>query len=405
MLVESLRLAHFRNLSCVEVSPDPGLNFFIGANGQGKTSILEALGVLGSLRSFREARAADWIQQGRLDAEIQASVIPSQAEQDWRSRISVALNRPSEDGAVRKLVQVNQKAVRSSAQYLRMKFGNAEMGLHAIAFNPNDHDLIRGEPSERRSYLDRVLSAESAEYFEALLKYQTLLEQRNSLLKDGNARFHELLPEFTDPLIQLGSALTLARIGWVARNRVTVAEVARKIAPRQSEIDLVYTLKWAEKNDGFFSDNNHLSQSHFAGHTPLPSLQELNARMRAQFARVARDEQRLGSTLVGPHRDDWSVEFNGRSLRGRGSQGEVRTVLLALKLTEIESFRQATGHRPILLLDDFSSELDLERRQYLMSFLQATDLQVFISSTDSSGLPGKKFLVEEGRVSPLLEEG
>ena len=168
MLVESFRLAHFRNLSRVEVSPDPGLNFFIGANGQGKTSILEALGVLGSLRSFREARAADWIQQGSLDAEIQASVIPSQAEQDWRSRISVVLNRTSEDGAVRKLVQVNQKTVRSSAQYLRMKFGNAEMGLHAIVFNPNDHDLIRGEPSERRSYLDRVLSAESAEYFEAL---------------------------------------------------------------------------------------------------------------------------------------------------------------------------------------------------------------------------------------------
>jgi len=93
MLVESLRLAHFRNLTLVEVEPDAGLNFFIGANGQGKTSILEALGVLGSLRSFREARAGDWIQQGRLDAEIQVMVIPSRTEQDWRSRISVALNR------------------------------------------------------------------------------------------------------------------------------------------------------------------------------------------------------------------------------------------------------------------------------------------------------------------------
>jgi DNA replication and repair protein RecF len=180
-----------------------------------------------------------------------------------------------------------------------------------------------------------------------------------------------------------------------------MAEIALKIAPRQSRIGLIYTLKWLEKNEAFFSENSDLSQVHFAGHTPLPSLQELNALMRTQFARVAQDEQRLGSTLIGPHRDDWSVEFNGKSLRGRGSQGEVRTALLALKLTEIESFRQATGHRPILLLDDFSSELDLERRQYLMSFLESTDLQVFISSTDSVGLPGKKFLVDEGTVAPI----
>jgi len=401
MLVEQLRLAHFRNLSQAEVRPEPGLNFFLGANGQGKTSILEGIGILGSLRSFRDARPTDWIQQGHLQAELQATVIPSQEHASWRSQLSVALTRQSIEGTVRKVVQINQKTIRSSAQYLKLKFGNAEMGLHSISFNPNDHDLIRGEPSERRAHLDRLLSAENGEYFDQLIRYQSILDQRNRLLKDGSRRFHSLLSEFTEPLIELGSSLILTRLRWVTQHAEKMAEIALKIAPRQSRIGLIYTLKWLEKNEAFFSENSDLSQVHFAGHTPLPSLQELNALMRTQFARVAQDEQRLGSTLIGPHRDDWSVEFNGKSLRGRGSQGEVRTALLALKLTEIESFRQATGHRPILLLDDFSSELDLERRQYLMSFLESTDLQVFISSTDSVGLPGKKFLVDEGTVAPI----
>jgi DNA replication and repair protein RecF len=401
MLVERLQLDRFRNLSRVEIHPDAGLNFFLGSNGQGKTSILEAIGVLGSLRSFRDARPADWIQQGQLHSELHASIIPSQQHSSWRCELSVTLTRQSEEGSVRKVVQINQKTIRSSAHYLKLKFGNAEMGLHSISFNPNDHDLVRGEPSERRTYLDRVLAAENSEYFDKLLKYHSVLDQRNRLLKDGGRRFYSLLPEFTEPLIELGSDLTLARLQWVTQHTEQVAEIARKIAPCQSRIGLIYTLKWLEKNQGFYSENSDLSVVHFAGHTPLPSLQELNAWMRAQFARVSQDEQRLGSTLVGPHRDDWSVEFNGKSLRGRGSQGEVRTALLALKLTEIESFRQATGHRPILLLDDFSSELDLERRQYLMSFLESTDLQVFISSTDSVGLPGRKFLAEGGSVAPF----
>ncbi len=401
MLVEQLRLKHFRNLSTIEVQPDFGLNFFLGANGQGKTSILEAIGILGSLRSFRDARPADWIKQGHLQSELLATIIPSQEHASWRSQLSVHLTRQSEEGSVRKVVQINQKTIRSSAQYLKLKFGNAEMGLHGISFNPNDHDLIRGEPSERRAHLDRLLSAENAEYFDQLIQYQSILDQRNSVLKDGGRRFYSLLSDFTEPLIEIGSSLTLTRLRWVRDHADKMAEIARKIAPRQSRIGLIYTLKWLEKNEVFLSENSNLSQIHFAGHTPLPSLQDLNALMRAQFARVAPDEQRLGSTLVGPHRDDWSVEYNGKSLRGRGSQGEVRTALLALKLTEIESFRQATGHRPILLLDDFSSELDLERRQYLMSFLESTDLQVFISSTDSVGLPGKKFLVDEGTVAPI----
>ena len=405
MLVERLQLNHFRNIDSIDIRPSSRLNLFIGANGHGKTSILEALGVLGSLRSFRDSKPADWMQSHQLHSELRATIVPDLTQNQWRSEVSILLNRDSDGSSVKKIVQINGKTVRSSAHYLRMKFGSAEMGLHCIAFNPSDHDLVRGEPSGRRTYLDRLLAAENPDYFDQIIQYQKNLEQRNSLLKDGSRRFQPVLPDFTEKLIELGAQITQVRLQWLQTNAQRVSEIAHEIAPKQASMRLVYHLKWLEKNERFTSENDTLSALHFTGHTPLPSLQELSHWMRTGFEQVSSDEQRLGSTLVGPHRDDWFVEFNGRLLRGRGSQGEVRTALLALKLTEIESFRKATGHRPILLLDDFSSELDLERRQYLMNFLQSTDLQVFISSTESVGLAGEKFLVEDGKVTSLLNEG
>lgn len=396
MLVEKLQLTHFRNFRSLEFKLDSKINVFIGANGQGKTSILESIGVLASLRSFRDAKPSDWIQTGQNASEIYATVIPSLDQIHWRNKIGLNLSRDSEEGIVRKKIFWNEKILKSSAQYLKKKFGAKEFGFHAICFNPSDHDLIRGEPSGRRQYLDRLLSAENPEYFDRLLLYQKILEQRNQALKDTTNRFSTLIPEFTEPLIGEGAFLTFSRLLWISKFSEKMQKIALKIAPKQSELSLFYSIKWLEKKTPFLNKNNSLDNIHFTGHSYLPSIQDLMGLMKTRLNQVQLDEQRLGSTLVGPHRDDWFIQLNEKTLRGRGSQGEVRTALLALKLTEIESFRETTNHRPILLLDDFSSELDFDRRQYLMQFLEETDLQVLISSTESIGLPGKMFFLEDG---------
>lgn len=411
MRIERLRISNFRNLRSVEIEPDRGLNLFLGNNGQGKTSVLEAVSLLASLRSFRDSKAQDWIQNGQSRSDLDAWLVPDEGQdaQSWRSLFHVDLE--TEEGQIaptqrpiKKVVEINGKRVRNGAGYLKQKFGAAELAFHTISFNPSDHDLIRGEPAQRRSHLDRVISAEDAEYLEKLIKYNKLVDQRNALLREPGGRFGGVFREFTLPLITLSAELLRARLLWIEKNHEIIRKIAAQIAPDQAPLQLSYVSKRVENRTRENSEKNNeigiLSGAHFAGQHPLPSLEVLEKWMESRFAAVEAEELRQGVTLLGPHRDDWVVGSQQSSLKGRGSQGEVRTALLALKLGEIESFQAATGHRPVLLLDDFSSELDLRRRQYLMEFIESTRLQVFVTSTESSGLPGKKFRVEAGEVRP-----
>jgi len=146
--------------------------------------------------------------------------------------------------------------------------------------------------------------------------------------------------------------------------------------------------------------NNDLNSGHFAGQDPRPSVEILEQSFWTRLNALEEAELRTRSSLVGPHRDDWAFFLGDHVLKGHGSQGEVRSALLALKLSEIELFRERTGHRPLLLLDDFSSELDRERRSFLLRFLSETDLQVFITTTEDAVAwvkpIGKRFQVSNG---------
>jgi DNA replication and repair protein RecF len=408
MRLERLALTGFRNLSQVELEPDPKLNWLIGDNGQGKTSVLEGIALLASLRSFRDSKAHDWIQADHTASELNGWLVPDAASFDqalaWRSHFRLVLDRDETgNGPVRKTATINGKKVRSGAGYLKQKFGNAELAFHTISFNPSDHDLVRGEPALRRAYLDRVISAENPGYLEKIVTYAKLVEQRNALLKEAGGRFKGILAEFTRPLIPLAAAIQSERMEWLDRNLFNIQQMVARIAPEQPAPGLCYHAKNIElgsfETQEKSNENRMLTGVHFAGHHPRPSLQVIENWLESRFAQLESEELRQGVTLLGPHRDDWWMESRGVPLKGRGSQGEIRTALLALKLGEIWSFRSATGHRPILLLDDFSSELDLRRRRFLMETVTETDLQVFVTSTEASGLPGTKFQVEAGNVN------
>ncbi|MFN7685723.1 MAG: DNA replication/repair protein RecF [Oligoflexia bacterium] len=408
MRIERLSVTCFRNLHRIEIEPSGGLNLLLGNNGQGKTSVLEAISLLASLRSFRDSKPQDWIQFGALSSQLDSWISPDQASQrptnEWKSHFQVLLQKDPLTETVRKTALVNGKRAQSGAGYLKQKFGSAELAFHAICFNPGDHDLIRGEPAVRRAYLDRVIAAEDSDYLEKTLQYSRLVDQRNALLKERAGRYQGVLFEFTYPLIQLGATLLLARLRWLEKNLKRVQKEASRIASNNSQLGLLYLAKGPDhRSPRIVKKNNEigiLNGVHFAGHHPLPSLEVIENWLKSRFEANQAEELRQGVTLLGPHRDDWAIEHEGASLKGTGSQGEVRTALLALKLTEISSFREVTGHRPVLLLDDFSSELDLRRRRFLMESIEETDLQVFVTSTEASGLPGKVFRVEKGQVTP-----
>ncbi len=385
------------------LEPDPHLNILVGANGQGKTSIIEAIGYLATLRSFRGAKSDEVIRYGESRAEIRCIASGADESQDaeLKSELEVVFQSQGDalGGKVSKTAAINGKPYKSSTQYLSQRFGSFQVGFHAIVFNPSDHDLVRGEPAIRRGYLDRVISAEDLDYLKALQKYKRAVEQRNALLKTGSPA-RSLLEGFTDPVIEHGALLAYKRLQWLQALDGRLNESVRQIAPRQPVLRVFSASSWVPKIASLSIDNRELDTSHFTGQYEVPSLELLKQALRSRLSELERAEQQAGITLAGPHRDDWLFFLGSQSLKGHGSQGEVRSALLALKISEIELFRKRTGHRPLFLLDDFSSELDRERRTFLLEFLSKTDLQVFITTTeDSSSVGGKRFVVVNGNLS------
>ncbi len=392
MRVRKLCLKQFRNIRDLEFEAAPGLNFLFGDNGQGKTSILEALGYIASLRSFRGSKTPEIIQWGNDASEIRSLVAPEVAP-NLETELKICFSGRS------KTAFINGKGYRSTTSYLSQRFGQYELGIHAIVFNPSDHDLVRGEPGERRAYLDHAIAAEDLEYLKLHSRYRELLEQRNALLKSPMPAPRDVLLGFTEPWVEAGARLTLQRLTWIERLQKRLPEIARQIAPQQPQLGLIYRSNWVPEIDGLSIKNGELDIIRFSGQSPLPSLEDLETAFWKQLSVLEMAEQRQGVSLVGPHRDDWGFMIGEHLLKGHGSQGEVRTALLSLKLSELELFRKATGHRPLFLLDDFSSELDRERRLFLLRFLSETDLQVFVTSTEplaGTDALGPKLRIHEG---------
>jgi DNA replication and repair protein RecF len=409
--VEKLTLRNFRNIADCTFEPSPHLNFLIGANGQGKTSFLEALSYIATLRSFRGAKNDEVIRWGQDSAEVSCTISDeaNPSPDVWRTELKVTFSRPQimeglvdRNGRATKVAFINGKPFRSSTQYLSQRFGSFELGFHTVVFNPADHDLVRGEPAIRRAYLDRVLAAEDVEYLKAIQKYQRTLEQRNALLKGDVPPSREMLAGFTEPLSRYGAIITFKRLEWLMRVAPRLDSVARQIAPNQPSLTAFYVSNWVPEIKDLSINNNKLNSGHFAGLPHPVSIELLEQAFWKQLSTLEQAELRSRSSLVGPHRDDWSFYLGEQVLKGHGSQGEVRSALLALKLSEIDLFRERTGHRPLLLLDDFSSELDQERRGFLLRYLMDTDLQVFVSTTEDKSTLGRRFWVTHGSLSPEL---
>ncbi len=403
MKVERLKLRNFRNIEDCTFYPDPSVNFLIGSNGQGKTSVIEALGFLATLRSFKDSKLAHLVRWGQLSSEISCTLSEtSEKAYNWDTEFKIhfqALNHHRTK--MTKLAFINGKAYRSSTQFLSQRFGSHQLGFHSIIFNPSDHDLVRGDPSQRRAYLNRVIAAEDIEYLKIFQKYQRVLDQRNALLKSVHLLKSDILRGFTEQLCHYGIALTQKRLQWVQKLGNFLNGTLQKIAPDQPELKMSYLSKWIFQEENLSHKNKDLDAIHFTGQGQLPSLELLEQSFWAKASVLETAERRAGCSLVGPHRDDWAFFLGNQVLKGHGSQGEVRSALLALKLSEIELFRNRTGHRPVFLLDDFSSELDRGRRVFLLQFLVETDLQTFVTTTEDSSYFGKRYWVSKG----MIEKG
>lgn len=352
MSLRSLKLRSFRNYRELDLELHQGITVFTGKNGIGKTTILEAISLLGSGRTFRSGRNVDLIRRGDDSALISGNISNSCLSSDLKVKIYPQ----------GKKIFVDEKLAKSTQAAIDL--------LPTIVFSPADHRIIEGDSSDRKSFLNRAAAHVDWEYAEELNHYNKTLLQRNRVLKDAFngswslSKTTELLEPWDEQLLLFGSRLIARRHFYLAELLPKISDEYKRISHTSDEFGLVY---------------QPFGEEEF-------SLAETEEEIRKQFEEMNRDSLRrdlaVGSTQIGPHKDEIVLILNGNKVKFYGSQGEKRTCALALRLGELALFRTKLQKLPVLLFDDVSSELDRTRRQSLVELLREENTQVFITATE-----------------------
>ncbi len=342
MRITALYAEGIRNLKALQLVPRERFNVFSGDNGQGKTNLLETIYVVASLRSFRTSKLSDLVVFGASEAKIGARV-----ERDEITRVYEIELTPSS-----RRVRLDGKAVKPLAKY----FG----GFNVVVFTPEDLNLARGSPSDRRRFLDRSVFNLRPDYLVLAQDYEKVLRQRNAVLRQAGqgvlsgAKLDELLNVYDHQLAPLAVAVAAARVALLEALHRELEQAFAAI----THTALAVTARYVARA---------------RGSTVADLVSELAAGRTRDLA--------TQSTHVGPHRDDLALELDGRDAGLFASQGQLRAIMLAWKSAELTMLGRAHGDLPILLLDDVSSELDPQRNEYLFEHLATLAGQCFITTT------------------------
>jgi len=360
-MIERVRLQQVRSWTAGDITFSDGPHILWGANGAGKTTIVEALLVTATGRSHRASPLRELVQEGAENGLIGVGVRNSDERTDdplAHSVLTVEIGRTE-----RTKYSLNGTPRRSEALGERLK---------VATFVPEETGLVVGAPAIRRTALDRIAIQWRPGYRAVLTRYERSLKQRNRLLKDAlesdgaarRAAAAEMAP-WTTLLIESGAELVTARLALLDALAHPLSAAHREVAPEEEPLSVHY-----------------LSREQ---HQPGESATEAAARLRQSFDETAESEGHQGHTLVGPHRDDLAFHAGRRNLATIASRGQQRSLLLALLFAEIELLTDSAGHPPLLLLDDAFSELDPQRRDHLVERLVALP-QAIITTTALSDL-------------------
>lgn len=371
MYLQHLELRRFRNLDLVALGLHPRFNVLAGDNGQGKTNLLEAVYLLGTLRSFRATRLEELVGFGAERAQVWAQIERRALSRRYDVDITVAPE--SAGGRATKTAKVDGKPVRAAAEY----FG----GFNVVLFAPEDLRLLRGPPGGRRQFLDRAVWNVAPAFLKEAQAFERVLRSRNALLRDGEEGGRELLAVYDEQFAVAGASLVARRRRYVAELQPWFHAAFERITRNGLPVELTY--------------ESALSQPD----TELAA--ELHELLRTRYRR----DTQAGYTTAGPHTDDLRILLDGRPARLYASQGQLRALVLALKVAEIQHLAAALDEAPVLLLDDVSSELDPARNRFLFEFLREIAGQVFITTTNSRhvllDVDRADFQVRAGAIAPV----
>lgn len=351
MIIKKIKLQNFRNYKEQEIKLFKDVNIFYGNNAQGKTNILEALYLCAFGRSFRTYKDAELINFESSSGKVFVEFDKNNREQN----IDITLNKKE-----KKIVKVNGIKINKNSELL----GNVNM----VLFSPDDTVILKEAPSSRRKFLDILISQLRPNYAHLLSEYNKVLEQRNSMLKYKNI---DTIDIWNEQLANYAERIYSYRKCYIDKLKVKIEVIVPNLTNGKETLEMRYKTQFKDK----------------------PSYMKL-------LEQSIKIDLIKGYTGTGIHRDDFELLVNGKELNLYGSQGQHRTAILGLKFAEMEIIKEEENEKPILLLDDITSELDLERINLILS--KVDGYQVIVTCTDANIIRNLEGLTNEVKLYKIV---
>ena len=357
MWIKKIKIINFRNYKNEEINLEKNINIFYGENAQGKTNIIESIFLCGMGKSFRTKKDKEMILLNEENAVVEIKY----QKEDREGKIKIEINN-------KKNVFINEIKIKKLSELL----GN----LNIVIFTPDDINILKGGPQNRRKFLDIMISQLKPNYMYNLNLYLKTLEQRNNYLrqiKEEN-KDEKLLEIWDEKLAEYAINIYNYRKDFIEKINKKINIIHNEITENKENIKIEYNSECINKEE---------------------YLKKLKERRKLDIIK--------GFTTKGIHRDDFIIYINEKRLDIYGSQGQHRTAILSLKLSELNIIEEEIGEKPILLLDDFMSELDEKRKNHFLEKIK--DTQVIITCTDKINIENKKILIYNVKEGKVIEGG
>ena len=371
MIVTYAEIDGFRNLSGISFAPDPKYNIIVGQNAQGKTNLLEAMWILSGCRSFRGSKEKDYVCLSGNKMTSKIKLQDSVREQ----KISYEMTRSASSPKVIHLNGVKQKGTRALFDVFK-----------CIAFIPDDVEIIKGSPEKRRNFIDMAASQLNPMFVVHIMKHNAIMNQRNALLKEimqGSSPAN-ILEIWDRQAAHEGTVISYMRNEYVSKINEICGRLYKIISGGSEELELEY------RSNVFHNEDFE-----------KPCNEDAYEQYYRKLRETSEYDIRTGSTHAGVNRDEIIVRINGVSARDFGSQGQVKSAALVMKLAQAEIFMKKSKDAPVIFLDDVMGELDETRQRFVFDIIK--DMQVFLTTPNESALlpeiKGKILRIREGRIT------
>lgn len=366
MIITEFTADGFKNLRNISISPSEGVNVIHGENAQGKTNLIEAIWILSGARSFRGTKEKDMVA---FDGEF--------------ARLGLKLRDSSREQVIEAVISRNPRERKITLNGVKQRYLSGLFGaLKCVVFTPEDLELSKGSPDNRRDFIDLCISQIKPAYSKTVAKYENVLLQRNALLKNISLGISSPadLDVWDEQMSRLGAYISVLKYQYTKKLSIFAKRLYDEISNYREDFSLGYLSTVYQSLEG---------REDWSG--------EMAAEYLEMLRRNRNEDIRVGFTSAGIHRDDVGVIINGSLAKDFGSQGQNRSAALAMKLGQAFILNEETSEMPVILLDDVLSELDKSRREFIISKLSG--MQVFITCCEPAGrLKGRRFEMKNGEI-------